>query len=243
MYKGGKNMDTILLIDDDIVLLKKLKNILEDNNFNVITAKDYAEMRMAIKNHYEEIKCIILDVLLPDIDGLEILEELKLNHRSKNIPTIMISARDTEHLIVESLKNGAEDYISKPIRTNEFIMRIKIAIERAKKLQNVPIKYLKSLDLTVDVLNRTVKIDEELINLTNKEYHLLVLFMKNPQKVFNRKELMDEVWPNNNNYESRTVDLHISTLRKKLNKDNLSKYIETIRGMGYRYKHTVDIER
>jgi len=236
-------MNTILIIDDDIVLLKKLKKILEDENYEVLTAKNYAEMRNHIKESYEEIKCIILDILLPDIDGIEILEELKINHRTKNVPVIMISARDTEHLIVESLKEGAEDYISKPIRTNEFLMRVQVSIERAEKLKNVPIKYLKSESLEVDLLNRTTHLDGELVKLTNKEYHLLVLFMKNPQKIFNRKELMQEVWPKNANFESRTVDLHISTLRKKLNPDNLSMFIETIRGMGYRFKHSVKVER
>ena len=134
-------MNTILIIDDDIVLLKKLKKILEDENYEVLTAKNYAEMRNHVKESYEKIKCIILDILLPDIDGIEILEELKINHRTKNVPVIMISARDTEHLIVESLKEGAEDYISKPIRTNEFLMRVQVSIERAEKLKNVPIKY------------------------------------------------------------------------------------------------------
>ncbi|MEA1975066.1 MAG: response regulator transcription factor [Bacillota bacterium] len=236
-------MNTILLIDDDIVLLKKLKKVLNDSDYNVLTAANYAEMRKHIKASFEEISCIILDVLLPDIDGIEILEELKVNHRTKNIPVIMISARDTEHLVVESLQEGAEDYISKPIRNNEFIMRIQVSIERAEKLKNVPIKFLKSENIAVDLLNRTTHIDDNLIKLTNKEYHLLILFMKNPLKIFDRKELMDAVWPKNANFESRTVDLHISTLRKKLYPENLSMYIETIRGMGYRYKHSVKVEK
>lgn len=236
-------MDTILIIDDDKVLLKKLKAIVEKEDFKVLTAENYSEMRSIIKEKHEEIKCIILDVLLPNVDGIEILEELKLNHRTKDTPVIMISARDTEHLIVESLKIGAEDYINKPIRNNEFIMRIKIAIERAKKLQNVPVKFLKAEDLSIDLLNRTVYQNEKLVKLTNKEYHLLVLFMKNPHKIFDRKELMNAIWPDNDNYESRTVDLHISTLRKKLDNSNLSRYIETIRGMGYRFKYNVDMER
>lgn len=236
-------MNTILLIDDDIVLLKKLKKVLEDKNYKVLTAANYAEMRKHVKESYTEIKCIILDVLLPDIDGIEILEELKINHRTKNVPVIMISARDTEHLVVESLREGAEDYISKPIRNNEFLMRVQVAIDRAEKLKNVPIKFLKTENLEVDLLNRTTYVNDKLIKLTNKEYHLLVLFMKNPQKIFNRKELMEDVWPKNSNFESRTVDLHISTLRKKLNNDNLSMFIETIRGMGYRFKHLVKVEK
>ncbi|MGM0380019.1 MAG: response regulator transcription factor [Bacillota bacterium] len=236
-------MNTILLVDDDSVLLKKLKKILSDNNYDVLTADSYGNMRKHVKNEYERIDCIILDVLLPNVDGIEILEELKVNHRTKNIPIIMISARDTEHLIVESLKEGAEDYITKPIRKNEFLMRIKVAIERAEKLKNVPIKFLKTDELEVDLLNRKVLFNDEMIKLTNKEYHLLVLFMKNPHKIFDRKELMEKIWPNNDNYESRTVDLHISTLRKKLNKDDLSMFIETIRGMGYRFKKSVTIEK
>lgn len=236
-------MNTILLIDDDSVLLKKLKKILSDNNYDVLTADSYGNMRKNIKKDHERIDCIILDVLLPNVDGIEILEELKVNHRTKNIPIIMISARDTEHLIVESLKEGAEDYITKPIRKQEFLMRIKVAIERAEKLKNVPIKFLKTDELEVDLLNRKVLFNGEMIKLTNKEYHLLVLFMKNPHKIFDRKELMEKIWPNNDNYESRTVDLHISTLRKKLNNDDLSMFIETIRGMGYRFKKTVTIEK
>ncbi|MDM8533742.1 response regulator transcription factor [Clostridiaceae bacterium HSG29] len=236
-------MNTILLIDDDIILLKKLRKVLEDSDYKVLTAENYSEMRKHIKASYEEIKCIILDVLLPDIDGIEILEELKINHRTKNVPVIMISARDTEHLVVESLREGADDYISKPIRNNEFLMRIQVSIDRAEKLKNVPIKFLRSENLEVDLLNRTTYIDDELIKLTNKEYHLLILFMKNPLKIFDRKELMNAVWPKNANFESRTVDLHISTLRKKLYAKNLSMYIETIRGMGYRFKHSVKVEK
>lgn len=174
---------------------------------------------------------LLLDIMLPDEDGLQILSKLRKKCETKNLPIIMLTAKTTEYDKVIGLDSGADDYIAKPFGTMELISRIRALLRRTKdgadngeylcgKLYICPSKHI-------------IKADGEDIALTLKEYELLLLMMKNSGKVFTRDQLLSEIWGYNFDGESRTVDVHIRTLRSKLG--DCGRYIETVRGIGYRF--------
>lgn len=172
---------------------------------------------------------ILLDIMLPGSDGLSILEELK-KMSTADIPVIMATAKGTEFDKVKGLDMGADDYLVKPFGMMEMISRIKAVLRRSQKSQRKQI--LQVGNLSLDIQNYTVKKDGKDISLTLKEFELLGLLMKYPNRVFTRQELLNQVWGEYFVGETRTVDVHIGTLRTKLG--DASHLIKTIRGVGYR---------
>lgn len=173
---------------------------------------------------------ILLDIMLPDIDGITILKKLKNNEKLKNIPVIIISAKDSEFDTILGLDLGADDYISKPFRIMELISRIRANLRR--NFENTSNNLLFFKNISIDLEKRIVKVDDEKIDLTFKEYEVLCKFIKNPEIVFTRNQLLDDIWGYSYIGESRTVDVHIKTLRTKLK--TAKDYIKTIRGVGYK---------
>ena len=178
---------------------------------------------------------VLLDVMLPGIDGIELLTRMKGTERFRDIPVIMATAKGTEFDKVQSLDLGADDYLVKPFGMMEMVSRVKAVLRRCKPREDVGLLRLDEL-----VLNKnepTVTISGERINLTYKEYELLKLFMSNPGVAFNREKLLQKVWNTDYVAESRTVDMHIRTLRQKLG--SYGSVIETIRNVGYRLEKKV----
>lgn len=173
---------------------------------------------------------ILLDIMLPGSDGLSILEELKGKMSTADIPVIMATAKGTEFDKVKGLDMGSDDYLVKPFGMMEMISRIKAVLRRSQKSQRKQI--LQVGNLSLDIQNYTVKKDGKDISLTLKEFELLGLLMKYPNRVFTRQELLNQVWGEYFVGETRTVDVHIGTLRTKLG--DASHLIKTIRGVGYR---------
>ena len=173
---------------------------------------------------------LLLDVMLPGEDGVEILKRLRANRETESIPVIMATAKGTEYDKVQSLDLGADDYLVKPFGMMEMISRVKAVLRRT---QDHGIKHLLQMDgLVVNLDEHTVKVNQQKIQLTYKEFELLKLFLSNPGIVFTREQLFDAVWGAEYVGESRTVDMHIRTLRQKI--DPYGKRIETVRGVGYR---------
>ena len=173
---------------------------------------------------------VLLDVMLPGLDGIELLTRMKGTERFRDIPVIMATAKGTEFDKVQSLDLGADDYLVKPFGMMEMVSRVKAVLRRCKPRENVDLLRLDEL-----VLNKNehiVTISGERINLTYKEYELLKLFMSNPGVAFSREKLLQKVWNTDYVAESRTVDMHIRTLRQKLGA--YGSVIETIRNVGYR---------
>ena len=173
---------------------------------------------------------VLLDVMLPGLDGIELLTRMKGTERFRDIPVIMATAKGTEFDKVQSLDLGADDYLVKPFGMMEMVSRVKAVLRRCKPRENVDLLRLDEL-----VLNKNehiVTISGERINLTYKEYELLKLFMSNPGVAFSREKLLQKVWNTDYVAESRTVDMHIRTLRQKLGA--YGGVIETIRNVGYR---------
>ena len=195
---------------------------------------DGAEFWEALEKEQPEL--VILDVMLPGEDGVAILKRLRADERYRDIPVIMATARSTEFDKVQSLDLGADDYITKPFGMMEMVSRVKAVLRRSQPKQTAAL--LKLDGLTLDENQHTVTIDGQRITLTYKEYELLRLFLSHPGMAFSREQLLQTVWNTDYAVETRTVDVHIRTLRQKLG--DYGRYIETIRGVGYRLEGNHD---
>ncbi|MCI6936093.1 MAG: response regulator transcription factor [Clostridiales bacterium] len=195
---------------------------------------DGAEFWEALEKELPEL--VILDVMLPGEDGVAILKRMRADERYRDIPVIMATARSTEFDKVQSLDLGADDYITKPFGMMEMVSRVKAVLRRSQPKQTVAL--LKLDGLTLDESQHTVTIDGQRITLTYKEYELLRLFLSHPGMAFSREQLLQTVWNTDYAVETRTVDMHIRTLRQKLGA--YGRYIETIRGVGYRLEGNHD---
>ena len=195
---------------------------------------DGEEFWQALEGETPEL--VLLDVMLPGEDGVAILKRLRDQERWRDIPVIMATAKGTEFDKVQSLDLGADDYITKPFGMMEMVSRVKAVLRRSQPKQSAALLKLKSLLL--DENQHTVTIDGERVVLTYKEYELLRLFLSHPGMAFSREQLLQTVWNTDYAVETRTVDMHIRTLRQKLGQ--YGRYIETIRGVGYRLENQYD---
>lgn len=173
---------------------------------------------------------VILDIMLPEMDGMEILQKLKANPDTADIPVIMATAKGAEHEKVRSLDIGADDHLVKPFGMMEMVSRVKAVLRRCKKAENSNLLKLGGIVLNME--ERTVSVDDARVDLTLKEFELLRLFLEKPKTAWSREQLFLRVWGDNYIGETRTLDMHIRTLRQKLGK--YGEWIETVRGVGYR---------
>ena len=175
---------------------------------------------------------VLLDIMLPEEDGLEILQKLRKKKETKNIPIAMLTAKGSEYDVVKGLDGGADDYITKPFRMMELVSRVKALLRRGGQEQPQDDEEYVLGELYVSKKRHLVKVNGEEVTLTMKEFELLLLFLSNPGIVFSRAQLLDKIWGYQFDGESRTVDVHIRTLRQKLKE--AGRYIETVRGIGYK---------
>lgn len=173
---------------------------------------------------------VVLDVMLPGVDGVELLRRIRAGSRFAELPVIMATAKGTEYDKIQGLDLGADDYVAKPFGVMELVSRVKAVLRRYKGAAVQ--KLLKLGELTLNLDEHTVSIAGERVQLTYKEYELLRLFLSHPGTAFTREQLFAEVWGANFMGETRTLDMHIRTLRQKLG--DYGKYIETVRNVGYR---------
>ena len=219
----------IWCIEDDLNINNQLTYALTSQGFVAQGFGCYADFCDALKAETPDL--VMLDVMLPDTDGLTILKNLKGDERYSDIPVIMLTAKSSEIDIVKALDAGAEDYITKPFGVLEMVSRVKAVLRRCEK-QNKNSNKLVFGSIEMDTDRHVVTVGGEKIDLTLKEYSLLKLFLSSPQRVFSRENIMDSVWGDSYVGESRTVDMHIKTLRQKLGTAGDS--IVTIRGVGYK---------
>ena len=175
---------------------------------------------------------ILLDIMLPEEDGLSILGKLRAISATADLPVLMLTAKSSEYDKVVGLDNGADDYLAKPFGIMELLARIRALLRRSERLGASKNQTYTNGALTVDTARHTVAVEGNEISLTNKEYQLLLLFLEHPEIVFTRDQLLDRIWGYSFDGESRTVDVHIRTLRTKLGE--CGELIETIRGVGYK---------
>ena len=217
---------TILIVDDENDIIDLLSYNLKTNNYNVETACDGSEALLKINNN---IDLILLDVMMPKIDGIEVCKSIKKNPSTKNIPVILLTAKSTSQDEYEGLISGADDYIKKPISIKNLLLRIKNILKRTSKESSNNILNYGNLSLnleTIEVYNKNTK-----INLTKTEFDLLSLFIKSPNKVFTREEILNKIWGYDTIVTDRTIDVHINKLRKKIEQEN--RVIFSSHGRGY----------
>ena len=219
----------IFCVDDDNTIREIEVYTLLQTGFEAKGFADGETLFEALKAEKPDL--IVLDIMLPGKDGMEILNEIRSNPETERIPIIMATAKGTEIDKIQGLDKGADDYLVKPFGTMEMVSRIKAVLRRCKREENTP-DTLKIGGIVLKDNEHKVTVNGERISLTFKEYELLKTFMLNQGIVFTRDKLLSLVWGVDHAVESRTVDMHIKTLRQKLGEEG--KHIETVIGVGYR---------
>ena len=218
----------ILCVEDDASIRDIEVYTLNSTGFEAKGVADGDAFRAALREQKPEL--VLLDVMLPGEDGVSLLRFLKSSPETAEIPVIMATAKGMEYDKIQSLDLGADDYLVKPFGMMEMVSRVKAVLRRCRP---APVQHiLKSDGLTVNLDEHTVTADSERIQLTYKEFELLRLFLSHPGVAFTRDQLFSEIWGEDYIGETRTVDMHIRTLRQKLGKYGAR--IETVRGVGYR---------
>ena len=223
----------ILVVDDEKLLVKGLKFNLEQEGYQVITAFDGEEaIRLA---HDESIDIILLDLMLPKVDGFTVCRTIRT---FSNVPIIMLTAKSEDVDKILGLEYGADDYITKPFNVREVEARIKAILRRiTPEPKGDSSKTMVSGDITLDYNFRRAVVLDRIVELTGKEFDLLELFLKNPDKVYTRENLLDILWGIGYPSEERTIDVHMRRLREKIEENPAEpKYLKTKWGVGYYYK-------
>ena len=226
----------IYIVEDDVNIRELEEYALRNNGFETAGFGDGKSFFAACEKTLPEL--VILDIMLPDQSGLEILKQFREGTDTRNIPAVMVTAKDSEIDVVKCLDQGADDYISKPFGLMEFISRIRAVLRRARK--QVGEAALSFREIQMDNTARKVTVDGKEVDLAFKEYELLRFFIENPNKVLSREELMNRVWNTDFSGESRTLDIHIRTLRQKLGA--AGDYIRTVRKVGYQLAFEGSVE-
>ncbi|MCU5745465.1 response regulator transcription factor [Staphylococcus sp. SQ8-PEA] len=228
----------ILVVDDEDRIRRLLRLYLERESFEIEEAKDGKEAyQKAIEHDFD---CILLDLMLPEMDGISVASKLR---EQKDTPIIMLTAKGEETNRVEGFESGADDYIVKPFSPREVVLRVKALLRRTQGStteQSEPHArdLIEFQHLIIDNDAHRVKADQKEVNLTPKEYELLIFLAKTPNKVFDREQLLKEVWHYEFYGDLRTVDTHVKRLREKLNRvsEEAASMIQTVWGVGYKFE-------
>lgn len=220
----------VYILEDDDNIRKLINYSLKSQGFE---AQDFAlpsAFWTALQTKNPDL--LLLDIMLPEEDGISILKKLRSNPKTSTIPVIMLTAKDSEYDVVTGLDSGADDYVTKPFGMMALVSRIKAVLRRYEKSDSHK-ELLEAGGIKIDENQHTVFAGNQQLFLTVKEFDLLVLLIKNRGNVLTREQLLESVWGISSEIESRTVDVHIRTLRAKLGE--YEKNIETIRGVGYKF--------
>lgn len=221
---------TILLVDDDPEIIKNTLRYLEREGYEVIVANNGIDALNAVHDYVPD--CVVLDVMLPDLDGWEILRWIREQTKTAAIPVIMLTARVEETDKIHGINLGADDYMTKPYSMGELIARIRARLRRTQTL--LPKRQLHAGQITLDLDSVTVSIAETEIDLTRTEFELLRTFLQHLGRVFTREELLEEALGYTYEGLGRTLDSHIKNLRRKIDLGD-HQYIKTVYGVGYRF--------
>ncbi len=228
----------ILIIDDEKDIVKLLQYNLEKEGYAVSTGLTGEEGLAAARSKQPDL--IVLDLMLPGIDGLEVCRLLKADRSTKQIPVLMLTAKGTEIDQVVGLELGASDYIPKPFSVKVFLARVK-NIFRGRESQREESAVLKSGKVVLDREKHSVTAEGKPVALTNLEFKILAFLMENPGRVFSRDRILDGVWHGESFVVDRSVDAHVKSIRQKLGK--CRDLIETVRGSGYRFTEERPVDR
>ena len=221
----------ILIVEDEHAIRQMIAFGLRRAGFDVREAADCREARQSLADQRPDL--ILVDWMLPDMSGLELTRAVKRDRQTRELPIILLTARAEEGDKVTGLENGADDYVTKPFSPRELVARINAVLRRvgATGLDNM----VEFEALKLDQQGQRITVDGQTVALGPTEYRMLEFFMTHPERVFSRDQLLDRLWGGNVYVEERTIDVHVRRLRKSLEKYGLDRFVQTVRGSGYRF--------
>ena len=219
----------IFIIEDEPSIIQLVQHNLEKEGFIVSSSENGNEGLKHLKKF--EPNLLLLDWMLPDLSGIEICKNIRKDNKFKSLPIIMLTAKGEEEDKIKGLDSGVDDYLTKPFSFNELLARIKAVLRRSNP--EIVSDNLEYEDLFLDRIEKRVFRNKEEIKLGPTEFRLLEFFLMNPKRVYSRDQILENVWPNNVNVESRTIDVHIRRLRQSINIDDQKELIRTVRSSGY----------
>ncbi len=228
---------TILVVDDETPIRDMLRLALEMADYNVLEAGDAQTAHSLIIDRNPDM--ILLDWMLPGTSGIELARRLKRDELTQDIPIIMLTAKSEEDNKIQGLELGADDYITKPFSPRELIARLKAVLRRAESQEHS--EPIKIGALCLDPASHRVTIEDVPVQLGPTEFRLLEFFLTHQERVYTRNQLLDHVWGGNVYVEERTIDVHIRRLRKALTLEGHDRFIQTVRGAGYRFSSKVAV--
>ena len=218
----------VLIVDDELRMRKLIKDFLSAKGYSILEAEDGEKALEVFKNNKNKISLILLDVMMPKLDGWSVLRQIR---QDSKVPIIMLTARGEEQDELFGFELGVDEYISKPFSPKILVARVEAILKRTNKSE----KEVKDYDgIEIDKEGRTVKVDGKPVELSLREYELLVYLVENENIALSRDKILNNVWNYDYYGDSRTIDSHIKKIRHKLGKKG--KYIETIRGVGYKFE-------
>ena len=220
----------IFCVEDDSNIRELVIYTLETTGFEARGFGDGKAFQEALLTEIPDL--VLMDIMLPGKDGMGLLKKMKSSARTKDVPVIMLTAKGTEYDKVRGLDSGADDYITKPFGMMELVSRIKAVLRRSGRDNQKSQDIISIGNIEIDTKKHEVKAEDKVVVLTLKEYELLKRLMQNPNNVLTRDYLLEDIWGYDFDGETRTVDVHVRTLRQKLGK--CGEQIETVRGVGYR---------
>lgn len=221
----------ILIVEDELAIQEMISFVVEQHGFSSICASDFNSGKQSLVEPYPDL--ILLDWMLPGGNGIQFANELKENEFFRQIPVIILTARSEEADKIKGLESGADDYITKPFSPKELIARIKAVLRRVS-----PSRLEETINvqgLSIDPVSHRVYTNQNKLDMGPTEFRLLHFLMTHPERVFSREQLLNNVWGTNVYVEDRTVDVHIRRLRKSISLTGHDKFIQTVRGSGYRF--------
>lgn len=222
---------TILIVDDESAIRDMLRAALEMAEFRCLEAKNAYEAQITVTDFSPDL--VLLDWMMPEVSGIELLRRWRRHPETKYIPVIMLTAKTETESLVKGLDTGADDYLTKPFSPRELISRIKAILRRAD--QDGGQGPVKVGDLTLDPEARLVTVSNNPVSLGPTEYRLLEFFVNHQNRAYTRDQLLNNVWGSNVYIDERTIDVHIRRLRKALTPHGFESHIQTVRGFGYRF--------
>ncbi len=228
--------ERILIVDDEAAIREMISIALDLAGFDCIEAEDALQAHHLVVD--ERPALILLDWMLPGMTGIELARRLKRDENTSEIPIIMLTARGEEDNKIQGLDAGADDYITKPFSTRELISRIKAVLRRSSALNQE--KSIEVDGLKLDPVSHRITANDKPVEMGPTEYRLLAFFMSHPERAYTRTQMLDQVWGGNVYVEDRTIDVHIRRLRKALEPFNFDRFIQTVRGTGYRFSTQVE---
>jgi two-component system, OmpR family, phosphate regulon response regulator PhoB len=226
----------ILIVEDERPIREMIAFGLRRAGFDVLEAEDCRAARARIADRRPDL--LLVDWMLPDMSGLELTRALKRDKETREVPVIMLTARAEEQDKILGLEGGADDYVTKPFSPRELLARVNAVLRRVAPAGGEELVEFEGL--TLDAASHRVTVGEQTVALGPTEFRLLSFFMTHPERVYSRNQLLDRVWGGNVYVEERTVDVHIRRLRKALEAFGFDRFIQTVRGAGYRFSARAD---